>query len=221
MIRQRSRLPAYSMREDIIQIILNNQVVVISGETGCGKTTQVPQIVLDWMIENNKGALCNMICTQPRRISAIGVADRIASERVERVGETVGYQIRLETRRSAKTRLLFATPGVLLRKLGSDPDLVSYTHFLLDEVHEEDRDTEFLLVALRELVARRREAYDASPSTAPPPLKLVLMSATLGLQKLGDYFGGCASPASFTRPLEAPNCVRMHSKSKKRPPTTS
>ena len=89
--------------------------------------------------------------------------------------------------------MLFATPGVLLRKLGSDPDLVSYTHFLLDEVHEEDRDTEFLLVALRELVARRREAYDASPDTAPPPLKLVLMSATLGLQKLGDYFGGCPS----------------------------
>ena len=82
---------------------------------------------------------------------------------------------------------------MLLRKLGSDPDLVSYTHFLLDEVHEEDRDTEFLLVALRELVARRREAYDASPETAPPPLKLVLMSATLGLQKLGDYFGGCPS----------------------------
>ena len=74
-----------------------------------------------------------------------------------------------------------------------DPDFVEYTHFILDEVHEEDRDTEFLLVALRELVARRREAYDASPDTAPPPLKLVLMSATLGLQKLGDYFGGCPS----------------------------
>ena len=88
MIQQRSKLPAYTMRKDIVDIILNNQVVVISGETGCGKTTQVPQIVLDWMIENKKGALCNMICTQPRRISAIGVADRIASERVERVGET-------------------------------------------------------------------------------------------------------------------------------------
>ena len=112
MIQQRSKLPAYTMRKDIVDIILNNQVVVISGETGCGKTTQVPQIVLDWMIENKKGALCNMICTQLRRISAIGVADRIASERVERVGETVGYQIRLETRRSAKTRLLFCTTGV-------------------------------------------------------------------------------------------------------------
>ena len=121
------------------------------------------------------------------------VAERVAAERGENCGQTVGYQVRFESSFSAKTRLLFATPGVLLRKLGSDPDLVSYTHFLLDEVHEEDRDTEFLLVALRELVARRREAFDASPDTAPPPLKLVLMSATLGLQKLGDYFGGCPS----------------------------
>ena len=76
------------------------------------------------------------------------------AERGENCGQTVGYQVRFESSFSAKTRLFFATPGVLLSKLGYDPDLVSYTHFLLDEVHEEDRDTEFLLVALRELVAR-------------------------------------------------------------------
>ena len=99
-------MPAYNKKDWILAAIRNNRVMVISGETGCGKTTQVPQIVLDWMIENGQGAECNMVCTQPRRISAMGVADRVASERVEKVGGTVGYQIRLESRRSAKTRLM-------------------------------------------------------------------------------------------------------------------
>ena len=164
------------MRKDIVDIILNNQVVVISGETGCGKTTQVPQIVLDWMIENKKGALCNMICTQPRRISAIGVADRIASERVERVGETVGYQIRLETRRSAKTRLLFCTTGVLLRRLQCDPELKGVSHIFVDEIHERDLSTDFLLIILRGLIKKR------------PNLHLVLMSATLNALMFAEYF---------------------------------
>ena len=188
MVAARRKLPAWEARSKVVDLVARHDVVLVAGETGCGKSTQVPQFLFD-----ASGCEANIACSQPRRLSAIAVAERVAAERGENCGQTVGYQVRFESSFSAKTRLLFATPGVLLRKLGSDPDLVSYTHFLLDEVHEEDRDTEFLLVALRELVARRREAYDASPETAPPPLKLVLMSATLGLQKLSDYFGGCPS----------------------------
>jgi len=96
------------------------QVLVISGETGCGKTTQLPQYILEEGISSLRGAHYNIVCTQPRRISAISVAARIASERGESLGETVGYQIRLEALRSAQTRLLFCTTGVLLRKLVID-----------------------------------------------------------------------------------------------------
>ena len=93
-----------------------------------GKTTQLPQLVLDDMIQNAMGADANIIVTQPRRISAIGVADRVAAERVEKVGQTVGYSIRLDTKRSSKTRLLLCTTGVLLRRLQVDPDLASVSH---------------------------------------------------------------------------------------------
>lgn len=91
--------------------------MIVSGETGCGKTTQLPQFILEEEISNLRGADCSIICTQPRRISAISVAARIASERGENLGEIVGYQIRLEAKRSVHTRLLFCTTGVLLRKL--------------------------------------------------------------------------------------------------------
>lgn len=104
------------------------------GATGCGKTTQCPQLVLDDMIINGCGAEASMIVTQPRRISAIGVSERIASERCERVGESVGYSIRLENKRSSKTRLLLCTTGILLRRLQCDPDLASVSHVFVDEV---------------------------------------------------------------------------------------
>lgn len=106
------------------------QVLVVSGETGCGKTTQLPQFILEEDISSLCGADCSIICTQPRRISAISVAARISSERGESLGETVGYQIRLESRRSAQTRLLLCTTGVLLRQLVTLlPSFISYNQF--------------------------------------------------------------------------------------------
>ena len=108
---QRARLPAAAMAAKVVDAVAANQVVVISGETGCGKTTQVPQFILDATIHAGRGAECRLICTQPRRISAVAVAERVASERLERVGGTVGYQIRLESRMSANTRLSFCTTG--------------------------------------------------------------------------------------------------------------
>ena len=97
------------------------------------KTTQVPQLVLDDMILNGRGAEANIIITQPRRISAIGVAERVAAERCERIGETSGYSIRLENKRSNKTRLLLCTTGILLRRLQVDPDLATVSHVFVDE----------------------------------------------------------------------------------------
>ena len=99
----------------------------------------MPQLVLDDMIFKGLGADANMIVTQPRRISAIGVSERVASERCERVGETSGYSIRLENKRSSKTRILLCTTGILLRRLQCDPDLASVSHIFVDEVNAEKR----------------------------------------------------------------------------------
>ena len=130
------------------------------------------------MILNNRGAQANIIVTQPRRISAIGVSERIASERCEKLGQTVGYSIRLESKRSKKTRLLLCTTGILLRRLQCDPDLASVSHVFVDEVHERDLNTDFLLIILKDLLVRRKS------------LKLVLMSATLNAERFSEFFGG-------------------------------
>lgn len=116
---QRQRLPACRHAAEIVDTVENHQVVVISGETGCGKTTQVPQLILEAEIRAGRGSHCSIICTQPRRISAIGVAERVADEMCESpVGSgLVGYQIRLERRANDGTRLLYCTNGILLRRL--------------------------------------------------------------------------------------------------------
>lgn len=101
------------------------QVVVVSGETGCGKTTQLPIFLLEKEIEEGRGADCKIICTQPRRISAMSVATRVAAERGDALGQSVGYQIRLESKCSAQTRLLFCTTNVFLRRLVRNLCLVS------------------------------------------------------------------------------------------------
>ena len=116
------------MKAEVLQVVSTNQVVVISGETGCGKTTQVPQFILEEEIAAGRGSAVSIICTQPRRISALAVSSRVATERGEEVGASVGYQIRLEAKRSDATRLLFCTTGVLLRRLVADPLLAGVTH---------------------------------------------------------------------------------------------
>ena len=113
----RRKLPAFNQRDALLGAIANSQVLVVSGETGCGKTTQLPQFVLEQELLGGRASNTSIICTQPRRISAISVAARVAQERGEALGHTVGYQIRLEAKRSDHTRLLFCTTGVLLRRL--------------------------------------------------------------------------------------------------------
>jgi HrpA-like RNA helicase len=142
----RSKLPSFQLREEVCKMVKAHQIILVSGETGCGKTTQVPQFLLD---DPEIGPSCRMIITQPRRLSAITVAERISAERDEKIGTTVGYNIRFESEVSNSTQVLFVTPGVLLRKLQSDPELNEYTHILIDEAHERDRFTEFLFIILK------------------------------------------------------------------------
>jgi HrpA-like RNA helicase len=139
MLKARKKLPSLNMQKEICDSIAAHQVTVISGATGCGKSTQVPQFVLDDLLENGHGGSAHIVCTQPRRLAAIGVAERVANERAEKIGGMVGYQIRLEQCRSKDTRLLFCTTGILLRTLEGDPDLIEnslcpVSHVIVDEV---------------------------------------------------------------------------------------
>ncbi|XP_010509535.1 PREDICTED: DExH-box ATP-dependent RNA helicase DExH1-like isoform X1 [Camelina sativa] len=187
----REKLPAFRMKEGFLKSVSENQVLVVSGETGCGKTTQLPQFILEEEISSLRGADCNIICTQPRRISAISVASRISAERGEPIGESVGYQIRLESKRSDQTRLLFCTTGVLLRRLIEDPNLTNVSHLLVDEIHERGMNEDFLLIILRDLLPRR------------PDLRLILMSATINADMFSTYFGNAPTMhiPGFTFPV--------------------
>ncbi|GMN39573.1 hypothetical protein TIFTF001_008810 [Ficus carica] len=187
----REKLPAFKMKSEFLKAVAENQVLVVSGETGCGKTTQLPQFILEEEISCLRGADCNIICTQPRRISAISVSARISSERGESLGETVGYQIRLELKRSSQTKLLFCTTGVLLRQLVQDPELTGVSHLLVDEIHERGMNEDFLLIILRDLLPRR------------PDLRLILMSATINADLFSKYFGNAPTIhiPGFTHPV--------------------
>ncbi|XP_047379392.1 putative ATP-dependent RNA helicase DHX57 [Sciurus carolinensis] len=179
ILQERQSLPAWEERETILKLLSKHQVVVISGMTGCGKTTQIPQFILDDSLGGPPEKVANIICTQPRRISAISVAERVAKERAERVGLTVGYQIRLESVKSSATRLLYCTTGVLLRRLEGDTALQGVTHIIVDEVHERTEESDFLLLVLKDIVLQR------------PTLQVILMSATLNAELFSEYFNSC------------------------------
>lgn len=183
ILKSRMELPVWSHKETILKAVESNQVVIICGETGCGKTTQIGQFLLDQAIELRKGSLFHAVCTQPRRLATISLAHRIAEERIERCGEldsSIGYQIRLE-RRYPRRRgsILFCTAGILMQLLLSDPCLESFSHILLDEVHERDVVTDFLLAVVREILVKR------------PKLRVILMSATVNTEIFSSYFNNC------------------------------
>lgn len=185
MLSKRQRLPAWKMREAIIGTVKSNHVTIISGETGSGKSTQSMQFVLDDLYANGLGGCANMIVTQPRRISALGLADRVAEERCSRVGDEIGYAIRGESRRSKDTRITFVTTGVLLRRLQTSggrvedvaASLADVSHVVIDEVHERSLDTDFLLNLIRDVMKAKKDM-----------LKLILMSATLDAATFKNYF---------------------------------
>ena len=137
------------------------------------------------------GATCRIAVTQPRRLSATSVAERICWERSESIGDIVGYNIRLENEVSPNSKIIFMTPGVLLRMAQEDPSLSDFTHIIIDEAHERDRYTDFLFIILRDLlVVNKADSAPGTGTLARPHPKLILMSATLQTQKLSDYFGG-------------------------------
>ncbi|ONK74446.1 uncharacterized protein A4U43_C03F6330 [Asparagus officinalis] len=202
----RSKLPIASFKDVITANLETHQVVLIAGETGCGKTTQVPQYILDHIW--GKGETCKIVCTQPRRISAISVADRISYERGENVGDTVGYKIRLESKGGKQSSIMFCTNGVLLRLLISrgtnatngetatkplTDGLQGITHVIVDEIHERDRFSDFMLAIFRDLLP------------VCPHVRLILMSATIDAERFSQYFGGCPiiQVPGFTHPVKS------------------
>jgi ATP-dependent RNA helicase DHX57 len=176
VLPMRSKLPAWKHRDEVISICRENRVVVVTGETGSGKSTQVPQFILDDLLSHGLAHAVDIICTQPRRISAIGLADRVSDERNEEVGMTVGYSIRGESKGGSNTKLRYVTTGVLLRRFLGDAELSGVTHVIVDEVHERTVDGDFLLLLLKNLLRKRSD------------LKIILMSATLEAEEYSRYF---------------------------------
>uniref|UniRef100_A0A8C0FVZ5 DExH-box helicase 34 n=1 Tax=Chelonoidis abingdonii TaxID=106734 RepID=A0A8C0FVZ5_CHEAB len=169
--RERAALPIAQYRDQLLRAVAQNQVVVVAGDTGCGKSTQVPQYLL-------AAGYSHVACTQPRRIACISLAKRVAFESLHQYGAEVGYQIRFESSRSPATKIVFLTEGLLLRQVQRELALPGYQVLIADEVHERHLHSDFLLGVLRRLLLTR------------PDLKLVLMSATINIRLFAGYFGG-------------------------------
>uniref|UniRef100_A0A665UX18 ATP-dependent RNA helicase DHX29 n=1 Tax=Echeneis naucrates TaxID=173247 RepID=A0A665UX18_ECHNA len=182
---EREQLPVFQHRHRVLEALKRHPVVVVAGETGSGKSTQIPQFLLEELLTGGKVAQpCNIVVTQPRRISAISLACRVSQELGCDDGpgsksSLCGYQIRMENQSGEWTRLLYCTTGVLLRKLQHDKHLSSLTHIIVDEVHERSVQSDFLLTILKDVVMRRSD------------LQLILMSATVDCDKFSNYFNRC------------------------------
>ncbi|XP_040903077.1 probable ATP-dependent RNA helicase DHX34 [Toxotes jaculatrix] len=171
LCREQKNLPIFQYRDRIVELVRSHPVVVVAGDTGCGKSTQVPQYLLS-------AGFSHIACTQPRRIACISLAKRVSFESLNQYGSKVGYHIRFETTRTTATKLLFLTEGLLLRQIQQDRTLAQYQVVIVDEVHERHLHCDFLLGVLRSLVAER------------PDLRLILMSATINIKLFSDYFSG-------------------------------
>ncbi|KAI9997456.1 hypothetical protein PInf_001358 [Phytophthora infestans] len=197
-LQQRESLPIASFKTQVVEMLADHDVILISGETGCGKSTQVPQFLLeDLLLSESGGARGQIVCTQPRRLAAISLAERVSEELGEvnmGTGDSLtGFQIRLETRMTRRTRLLFCTTGILLRKL-QDPRTLGQevSHVIVDEVHERDLQSDVLLAMLCQFLADGNAARRRKFGGTLPPLKVILMSATLNAASFQKYFGGAA-----------------------------
>jgi len=165
-------LPVSERRGEIARAISEHQVVVIAGETGSGKTTQIPKICL----ELGRGREARIGHTQPRRLAARTVATRIAAELQSPLGELVGYQVRFNDSVSQATAIKLMTDGILLTELQRDRDLRQYDTLIIDEAHERSLNIDFILGYLRELLPRR------------PDLKVIITSATIDVERFSNHF---------------------------------
>ncbi|XP_048487805.1 pre-mRNA-splicing factor ATP-dependent RNA helicase PRP16 [Plutella xylostella] len=170
---QRRFLPAFACREELLQVIRENSVVIIVGETGSGKTTQLTQ----YLHEEGYSKRGMIGCTQPRRVAAMSVAKRVSMEMNTQLGDEVGYAIRFEDCTGPNTVIKYMTDGILLREGLREPDLENYSAIIMDEAHERSLSTDMLFGLLREVVARRHD------------LKLIVTSATMDSSKFAQFFG--------------------------------
>jgi ATP-dependent helicase HrpA len=173
-IRYPDELPITARVEDIKAALRDHQVVIVAGETGSGKTTQLPKICLDL----GRGSAGMIGHTQPRRLAARTVAERIAAELDETLGQTVGYQVRFNATVSERTRVKLMTDGILLAEIGQDRNLRRYDTIIVDEAHERSLNIDFILGYLNRLLPRR------------PDLKLIVTSATIDPERFSHHFGG-------------------------------
>ena len=203
MLPVRQQLPVFGFKDSIMASLAKHQVLIVAGQTGSGKyvfgfttplvhkpdalfvscrSTQVPQFVLEWLLTATTEGDRHVYCTQPRRISAVSIATRVCAELGEpgpgNYRSLCGYHVRMDKKTSAQTRLTYCTTGILLRLLQGSPDLAQVAVVIVDEVHERSVQSDFLLILLRQLLARR------------PHIKVVLMSATLDAERMANYFSG-------------------------------
>lgn len=174
ILEKRRALPVVQYRQKFLDLVHKNQTVVLVGETGSGKTTQIPQYLVYDLLPHLKGL--QIACTQPRRVAAMSVAKRVADEMDVRIGGHVGYSIRFEDCTSPSTLLKYMTDGMLLREAMNDPMLSKYSAVILDEAHERTLSTDILMGLMKEVMVKR------------PDLKVIVMSATLDAGKFQQYF---------------------------------
>ncbi|XP_066599381.1 ATP-dependent RNA helicase DHX8 [Prorops nasuta] len=172
LLEQRQSLPIFKLRDDLVKAVTDNQILIVIGETGSGKTTQITQ----YLAESGFTARGKIGCTQPRRVAAMSVAKRVAEEFGCRLGQEVGYTIRFEDCTGPETNIKYMTDGMLLRECLMDLDLKMYSVIMLDEAHERTIHTDVLFGLLKQAVGRR------------PDLKLIVTSATLDAVKFSQYF---------------------------------
>ncbi|KAJ7559137.1 hypothetical protein O6H91_04G072000 [Diphasiastrum complanatum] len=175
ILEKRKTLPVWQQKQEFLDTLSKNQTMILVGETGSGKTTQIPQFVVEAGYTANRKQIA---CTQPRRVAAMSVSRRVAEEMDVTIGEEVGYSIRFEDCSGHKTVLKYLTDGMLLREAMTDPLLERYRVIILDEAHERTLATDVLFGLLKEVLRNR------------PDLKLVVMSATLEAEKFQAYFNG-------------------------------
>ena len=169
LIASRAALPVGLVRSKILKTVEDNQICIIIGETGSGKTTQIPQFL-------HEAGYKKVVCTQPRRIAAISVAQRVAFEMDSRCGNLVGYKVRFDNKTSERTEVEFVTDGMMLKEMATDPDISDIGAIMIDEAHERSLATDILLGLLKDLCRRRKE------------LKVIIASATVEAQKFSDFF---------------------------------
>uniref|UniRef100_A0A7M4FDR4 ATP-dependent RNA helicase TDRD9 n=1 Tax=Crocodylus porosus TaxID=8502 RepID=A0A7M4FDR4_CROPO len=194
-------LPIGKYKEEIVSLIESNSVVIVLGATGSGKSTQLPQYILDYY--SHQSSYCNIVVTQPRKIGASSIARWISRERSWTLGGFVGYQVSLEKVATKDTRLIYMTTGVLLQKIVGAKSLTEFTHIFIDEVHERTEEMDFLLLVVRKLL-RTNSRF----------VKVILMSATINCKEFMEYFSvpirGRLSPAHVFKVEGKPHAIEEY-----------